>query len=364
MLQTPVHTLTTPTAEFPEPFTEVRGVRELTDGRVVVNDFRDRFVKLVDFPAGTVRQTGTHGSGPGEYLMPLMLLPLGRDTTAVYDMANNGDLVIILPDGSLRGSITTAPTTPGGATITTRSRGDGRGFIYSETRTGNDSIAVERYDRRSNGRVILGYVSPLVVSPFRGRPAGGRGLGARGTPTGGVGGSPPPFFTVDQWAVANDGRLAVVTSEPYRVTFTETDGRRWTADPISTSRIRVTEAHKSEWRQTRARPVASISFSRSGERAAGFTSRPVVEPAAWPEYLPPFLTGAVRFAPDGMLWVERTTAAGAPATFDIIDFRGRLVLKVVFPPRTRLAGFGANTIYAVRRDSDDLEYLQKYDLPP
>jgi hypothetical protein len=35
---------------------------------------------------------------------------------------------------------------------------------------------------------------------------------------------------------------------------------------------------------------------------------------------------------------------------------------VVFPPNTRLAGSGMNAIYAVRRDRDDLEYLQKYDL--
>ncbi len=361
--QTPVRTLAAPLAEFPQPFSEVRGVRELSDGRVVVNDFRDTYVKLVDFRARTAKQIGGHGNGPGEYQMPVMILPLGRDTTAVYDMANSGDMVLVLPDGSPSPSITTTSKEPGVARITIRSRGDGRGFIYSETRAGmGDSLAVERYDRATNRREYVAYVSPLGVSPLLPR-AGGRAPAGLASQPGGAGLAGPPFESRDQWAVANDGRVAVAAVEEYRITFTETDGRRWTTNPIPTSRIRVTEQHKAEWRASKARPLATISINAAGNQVASFTTRPVEEPLEWPAFLPAFLPSAVSFAPNGMLWVQRTTAANGPDTFDVIDAAGRLSYKLVFPPRTHLAGFGANVVYAVRLDNDDFQYLQKYPLP-
>jgi hypothetical protein len=31
-------------------------------------------------------------------------------------------------------------------------------------------------------------------------------------------------------------------------------------------------------------------------------------------------------------------------------------------PNARLIGFGSNAVYVVRRDADDLEYLQRYAL--
>jgi hypothetical protein len=156
----------------------------------------------------------------------------------------------------------------------------------------------------------------------------------------------------------------VVSASDYRITFTETDGRRWTTAPVPAARVRVTEGHKEEWRRQRARPVPSIRFGPNGERTAGFSARPVVEPYEWPEFLPHFLPSAVWFASDGHLWVQRTTAAGAPTTFDVIDAAGRLVQRVTLPVNTRLVGFGSAAVYLVRRDNDDLEYLQKYRLSP
>jgi hypothetical protein len=43
--------LTKPQATFVEPFSTIAGVRELRDGRVLVSDFRDRTVTLVDLDA-------------------------------------------------------------------------------------------------------------------------------------------------------------------------------------------------------------------------------------------------------------------------------------------------------------------------
>jgi hypothetical protein len=71
----------------------------------------------------------------------------------------------------------------------------------------------------------------------------------------------------------------------------------------------------------------------------------------------------LRFAPDGTLWIERAVAADLPQSFDLIDRNGSLARRVVMPPRTRLVGFGVGTVYTVRIDEDQLEYLQRYRLP-
>jgi hypothetical protein len=86
------------------------------------------------------------------------------------------------------------------------------------------------------------------------------------------------------------------------------------------------------------------------------------EPSSWPEFLPPY-NGSAMFAPDGLLWIPRLTAAGRPPLYDIIDGRGALRERVELPPRTKLVGFGVNSLFLVRMDADDLQYLQRYALP-
>jgi hypothetical protein len=78
--------------------------------------------------------------------------------------------------------------------------------------------------------------------------------------------------------------------------------------------------------------------------------------------MPPFLANgtALAFSNDGYLWVRRTGPAGQPPTYDVIDRAGNLAAKVVLPQRTRLAGFGNGTVYTVRLDEDDLQYLQRH----
>jgi len=44
----------------------------------------------------------------------------------------------------------------------------------------------------------------------------------------------------------------------------------------------------------------------------------------------------------------------------VFDRGGNLVQKVVLPQRTRVIGFGDGTVYTVRMDEDDLQYLQRH----
>jgi hypothetical protein len=47
----------------------------------------------------------------------------------------------------------------------------------------------------------------------------------------------------------------------------------------------------------------------------------------------------------------------------VIGRDGKLVFQVAFPARTFLAGFGANAIYAVQLDEDEVQHLQRFRLP-
>jgi hypothetical protein len=342
-----VVTLTQP-AEFAEPFSVIAGVRELRDGRVIVVDQKDRHVKLIDFSRQQASMVGRNGEGPGEYRAPLSVFALPGDTSIVFD-GGQSRLLVILPDGRPGPVISAAMLGTSGNGMITRfvpTRSDSLGRLYA---TGTsilmtpqgpqqaDSVAIVRWTRGANDTEVIGY---LRNRSFRDR--GGDVDAQRALLM-----SVVPFIVGDQWAVSADGRVALLRYDNYRVDFVEPTGRRVSGSPISFVPVRVSEAHKAQWRsQEEARLAGS-----------GTTYR---EPPRWPDYFPPFLVRPALFAPDGVLWVLRTGQANAAPTYDLIDHSGRLARRISLAHRSRVIGFSKEWIYVVRRDPDDVEYLQRY----
>ena len=370
--QSPTRILTTPEVEYREPFSEVEGVRELRDGRVIVIDSRERLIQAVDMRAGTATRIAREGDGPGEFRIPLRIFAFPGDSTAVYDMGNAGRPLLIAPNGTVGGSLRLAAERP---SLDSRSATDARGRVYSEVRSAPpgvrgvpDSIGIERLDRATGKRDTIARVNGRIVSPLlRARegplPAGGGVAEARLAARVARAGQIPPFASRDQWAVAPDGRVAVVSVEPYRVRITREDGTQTIGPVLEAGRVPVTGALKDRWRADAQRPVPTLLFSGGGQMST--TSRPprFSEPAEWPEVLPAFLDRAVSFAPDGMLWIQRAVAADSPPKVDVIDETGELAFRIVLPKQSKLVGFGTNSVYLVRVDEDDLQYLQRYRLP-
>ncbi len=96
-------TLVNPEATFPEPFSRIAGLRQLSDGRLVIADLSEQAVRYVDFKAGVMQDIGRVGGGPGEYQMPSGLLPLPADSTLLIDFGNMR-MSVIAPDGRIAGS--------------------------------------------------------------------------------------------------------------------------------------------------------------------------------------------------------------------------------------------------------------------
>jgi hypothetical protein len=320
--------------EFREPFTLVTSIRELGDGRVLVVDRQDRIVRLVDLARGTATQVGRQGGGPGEYQSPSRLLPLGGDTTLLVDPRLQRTIVIgpggvagdVFLDAGVLLSLPSSARMPQavdalGRLYFTGSMMSDRGAIPAPP----DSASILRFDRRVGtvdtlARIKLARPNILVDR--------------EGTKIKSVNIRKVRFAPHDDWAVASDGRLVIVRTDQYRI-----DYRAGNGPLIPGPRIAY-------------RPIPVVDADREG----------AIVPL--PKFKPPFDGPSIWLAPDGRVWVLRTTAAAdSTARYDVFDEAGRVVARVALPPRTRVVGFGRTAIYVVRRDQDDLEYLGRLALP-
>jgi hypothetical protein len=248
---------------------------------------------------------------------------------------------------------------------------DGRGHYYALAEpigmkaggqlTIVDSAAIERWSGNDSARDTVAFLggdlpddaqvmAGVIVAPrHAGRPV-------------------PAFYTKRQWAVSADGRVAIAYPEPYRVHYVDGGGRVSIGSEIPYERAEVSDAVKGQWWADRPTEVYGVMRGPTG---VSRIRRPVALPqrVAWPAHLPPFLFDLrtnlepVRFAPDGTLWIERVVVPGSLPLTDVIDDTGKLARRVRLPPDRRVVGFGRESVYLVRRDEVDLQYLERYELP-
>jgi len=337
--------LATPVARAPDSFVEIASVRELKDGQVIVLDRRQLTIQVLDLVAQRSRSLGRTGEGPGEYRAPLKLVPLLGDSTALIDGMAGSRLLIITPDAQVNGGL----SLPRVDALSYPDWSDRTGRLYSTVhrvaakgRSG-DSAWIVRWD--GTGR--LDTVAAISVT-----------VNSAATP------SLLPFAARDEWAVAPDGRVAVVSPKHFRVTFFGgTGGQQRVGPALEDDLVQVSEDDKREWRKKAQEPALALTSSRGGPVILTWLRLPYREPSGWPNYLPPLRSGGVKFAPDGLLWLERATRFGARPVVDVIDENGKAIRRIQLPSGTRLVGFGLRSVYLARSDQDNLEWLEKYQLP-
>jgi len=407
--------LTKPEVEYSEPFTQISGVRELRDGRVIVADVRDKTLQLLDLKSGSSSKIGREGQGPGEYGLPFRLVALPGDSSALYDVANSRYLMIH-PDGKtgkdfrLEAAGSAAAPAPGGGaaggrvgggppgeagrggrggpmvtlgggrggmmTITPPRATDARGNVYYEgppismgpngEPVSADSAAVLRFDRSSNRVDTVAWVRLAKANV--------EASGGQNNMRIMIGGA-NPLVPRDDWAALPDGRVAVLRSPEYRLDLYSNARNRVQGSPIAYDRIRVDDAVKKDVEEARKRAQANgirmmVTDGRGGQPqrsvSVGGGGGDVQLPplTGWPEFVPPFLSNTVQSRGNGEVWVLRTSKPGdSVPVYDVFDASGKIIGKVALPAKSRLAGFGANTVYVIRLDEDDLQYLQRYRLP-
>jgi hypothetical protein len=349
-----------PTADvrFPEPFSDISGIRELSDGRVVVADRLEKTVRVLDLGDGTFRTIGRVGQGPGEYELPGRLLPLPGDSTMLVDFANTR-LSIIDPQGRILGSVSMMHGTDGMIVPDAADR-DGRVYFRQmsfsmPTAEPPDSLPIVRWDR---ARDVLETVAKLPLGQMASIRIGAGGGGMRGT---GIN----PFAGRDQWTAAPDGRVALLYVSDYHIEWVQPDGQQRSTGPVAYTPVPVTDADKEAWDEGGgSMGVGMVVTSRAGSGASGSRTIDIPRPSAkdvnWPDVKPPFPANAARFDPDGALWVERHVPAGRPPRFDVFDQDGRVVRRIELPAERQLLGFGRGSVYLVYEDPDGLQWIERY----
>ena len=345
-----------PDAAFPEPFSAILGVRELSTGQVLISDRIEMMLARLDFESGSYDQLGRQGAGPGEFQMPGGLYALPGDSTLMSDMMNRR-FNVILPDGRL--SDETIPLRhPAGYPIIPRGV-DGAGRIYFDLAgmmmPGLEESAVQgvapllRWDRGGAAVDTLGYVHFPPMEPA--------GPGEARINIGGGAYQPR-----DDWAVTADGLVGVVRYEDYHLDWIAADGEATSGPPVAFEPVKISKADKEAWSDLMTSRGVMIEVE-NGRRRVRRPPRPNIDNMEWPEYMPPTVAGTARMAPNGTLWVERSAPSDADErTYDLFDARGNLVRHVRLPSDRRVVAFGAGVVYVIRSDEDDLQWLVRYRL--
>ena len=393
--QVPLKDLPKPSKEIDDPFTLVSGAIEFRGGKVIAVDAGEAQLTVVDFAAGTKTALGRQGGGPGEYKMPAGLFRLQGDTLWLLDAVQQR-IVAFRPDltpGTVFPFLTVDAQTR--STLAAPFANDRRGRLYASAmsldfanigRSGGtatiqlpDSVSIVRIDdpralakavtdtsKKAGSDSSRKQPSRTEISkiryPISGKPE------MKVDPSGSnikLTSAFPGLVAGDAWAVFPDGRMAIVHNGLYTIEFITPDGRRSTPARIEYEHIKVTDADKkAEMDEARQQGEEQMKAAKKMMPANMNLSFELTPPASWPAEYPPVSPLGALAAPDGRLWVKRAipTRVGREQ-WDVIDASGKLVARWQLPAKVNLIAVGTGAVYTVRKDEDDLRYLQKIEIP-
>lgn len=341
----PAITLKPADAKLDEEFSDIRALRELSDGRVLVVDAREQRVIVADLKTGAVSPVGRQGNGPGEYRYPRVLLALRGDSSLLMSAGR----WLLMDDARIAATLSGEPAVhaasgdPIGA--------DTGAFIYVR-RPGTPARVDANVTVRADSAVVIrieratGHsdtIARLAVSPSKYKTAimenGGRA--ERWTPV--------PFPLNDEAIAFPDGWVAIVRAEPYRVDWWWSDGGTRRGAPIPVVLPSLTE---------RDRQALIDSLPHRPNRMPDFDF------SAFPAKAPPFQSDALIAGPLGRVFIRRTVTASQPGNrYDIADRRGALTAQLTLPRNEWLIGFGTKSAYIVVTDDDGIQRLRRHPWP-
>jgi hypothetical protein len=364
-------------------------VRELPNGRLLVNDTQRRQLLLFDHALTTFSivadsaggGASSYGGGPGG------IIPFVADSTLLVDPAGLS-MFVIDPSGTIA-RVASIPRSQDAAALGMNSAtspgldATGRLVYRGISRVKQivnggltiaqfpDSVDIDRVDLATRRVDTVGFFKTSKTNMIITQTENGVSVGAEIN----------PVQTVDDWAVLADGSIAIVRGLDYHVDIVKGDGTVAAApkipfewQPLSDDeKVTVLDSAKKAVDRMIANGSAAAMMSMhggavsatmgqhggatAGSGAAGKSAAPaikMVSPSALPDYWPPFGQGAAKADVDGNLWV-RTTAKRANAIggaiYDVIDRSGALVDRVQVPPGRQIIGFGkGGVVYRAARD--------------
>jgi hypothetical protein len=379
------------------------GVRELSDGRLLVNDAGARRVLLLDATLRVIRivADSSAGSGISYGRSPTGIVRYVADSTLLVDLTARAFLVID-PQGTIV-RVMSVPRPADVAFMWNPAFGtpgfDGKGRLFYRgwlmpamrgaehgagvnlpaTPSIADSAPILRADLDARVVDTLGWVRiPKLRATMTPVPGG-----MKFTPT------INPVSTIDDWVLLGDGTIAIVRGQDYHIDWIAPDGTRSSSPKMPFDWKRLSEEEKAaivdSTRRQLAGQVVSITGAGSASAAAAATmplpnpamaaphtmpvgggagvdrepgphrasadtareAPNVVSPDELPDYLPPVLrSGTMRADPDGNIWILPSTSsqAGGGLIYDVINRSGEVFQRVRLPQGRVLQGFGAGGV--------------------
>lgn len=338
--------LAAPTAMPDEPFSGVTDVVELSRERLLVADEKENRLALLDLASGSTRVLGRVGAGPGEYRAIGVLLARPEGGAYLSDFVQRR-LLPIRDDGTFENPI----PFPGSILL----RGiDAAGVLYGEMFFPRDRI------QRSDSMFIVRWnPAATAIDTLMQYDAG---VTKWVIPVGAARPVNPP---VDTWLALASGDILVLEAGAYRAAIFR--GGRLVGSVVNPWRpVRVTQAERDAFlRAADASPRRTI-----GQPGGTPSAAPPRAAFQFPEAYPPFggagLGGryAIR-SPRGHVWVERLRATrDSIPHYDVLDAStGALLGAVTLDPRSAVVGFGANAVYTILRDADDIQRVRRHPYP-
>lgn len=332
-------------------FGTIGSVRELRDGRILVNDIERRKLHLFDAALATSRilaDDSTGGFAPVYGGTPARLIPFRGDSTLLVQ-PDQLSMLVIAPTGSV-GAARAVPSADHVMALVSAAAGT-PGFD-GDDRLVYRLLPAPQRPHRINGTWTLGK-DPADSAPIvRAR------LSTRAVDTVAYTRTTPPRLALqeapngkmavarvhdpmpvgDEWIVTSDGTIAIVRSADYHVDWVAPSGRLTSTPRISFPWHRLSSDEKLKVVEAAARAYAS-----SGPNARPF---PIVAANELPDYAPPFARGMIHADEEGRIWLQ-TTATHANvkgAVYDVIDRQGRLVDRIEVPAGRIVVGFGRSGV--------------------
>jgi hypothetical protein len=384
-----VRFINSPDAVSPHTLGLPSAIRQLPDGRLLVNDTQRRQLLLFDtrLSAATVvadsgsNSTTSYGARAGG------IIPYLGDSTLFVDPAGLS-MLVIAPNGTI-GRVASVPRSQDAAGLANNNATlpglDAKGrLVYRgltrvkqivngglTTAVFPDSIDIDRIDLATRRVDTIGYFRVMTTKILITQTEHGMSIS----------GEVNPLQTIDDWAVLADGSVAIIRGQDYHVDIVRPDGSvraapkipfEWLAltddmkqsvlDSAKTQFARamtggpipplMTEMHGAIPPGGHGAPAPSGAMSASGQPPAPPIR--MVGINELPDYQPVFAPGAARADADGNVWVRtsavRQGVVGGPI-YDVIDGSGRLVDRVQLQPGRQIVGFGPRgVVYMTARD--------------
>ena len=344
--QAPLVDLATPLGLPAEEFTTITGVVELRGGKVLVVDATERRLVLFEPRGWRPSSIGRVGAGPREFRSIGDFLLRRPDGGAyVVDFAQRR-LLPVTPEGTLSDVVGSPVRQVLWRTADGRGRLYGDVMMFSATRRLSDSMRITRWDPRT------GVVDTLLTYD-----AGRSAMVTRQ-------GEPRRVFTASAtWNVLDDGSIAILEAEPYRLSIWR-DHRRVATHVLPFDPLAVTEADRTAWIAEQEGRTTRV-LGRGGAPSGGPPPRWQDGGLDFPERFPAFeVDTPLLLAPGSRLWIRRLGHVGAPRVlYDVITRDGKLLAHVRMPPGGTVVGVGADVIYLAVRDADDIVRFRVFPMP-